>query len=214
MIFKQGAMVKSADNQQVGQLERVVIDPRTQSVSHIVIERGFLFPDDRVIPVNLVQNADEDDIKVRLDADRLNDLPEFIETNYIQVPEEQRQVPDAALAAPFYPAAPMPTWRPGTPIADRDIEPRIEQQEEHIPDDTVPVQKGADVIALNDEKVGDIEEVMTDPESHRITQFVISEGLLLKEKKRVPIEWVSEIHEDNIRLAVGPKILEYLPAIQ
>ncbi len=214
MIFKQGAMVKSADGQQVGQLNRVVIDPRTESVSHVIVQRGFLFTDERVIPVNLIASADEENVDLRLDAEDLEDLPQFVETNFIKVPEEERVVPDASQAAPFYPVAPMPTWRPGTPIADPGIEPRIEQEERHIPDDTVVVQKGADVLALNDEKVGDVEEVLTDPESHRITQFVISEGLLLKEEKRVPIEWVSEIHENEIRLAVGPKILEYLPANQ
>ncbi|MGD2057508.1 MAG: PRC-barrel domain-containing protein [Anaerolineales bacterium] len=212
MIFKQGTMVKSADDQRVGQLERVVIDPRTRSVSHIVIEKGFLFTEQRVIPVNLVESAEEDQILLRLEAENLNDLPEFVETNYIQVPELERQVPEAAQAAPFYPVAPMPAWRHGTPIPDREIEPMIQQKERHIPDDTVAVQEGADVYAVDDRKVGDIEEVLTDPESHRITQFVISEGLLLKEEKRIPIEWVSEIDEEEIHLAVGPKILEYLPS--
>lgn len=214
MIFKQGAMVSSADGQQVGQLDRVVVEPRTESVSHVIVQRGILFTDERVIPVNLIASADEDAVELRLKAEDLQDLPQFMETNYIQVPEEERRVPDAALAAPFYPVAPMPTWRPGTAVADRDIEPRIEEQERHIPDDSVVVNKGADVFAMNEEKVGDVEEVLTDPESHRITQLVISEGLLLKEQKRVPIEWVSEIQENEIRLAVGPKILEYLPANQ
>lgn len=212
MIFKQGTMIKSADEKHVGQLDRVVIDPRTRSVSHIVVETGFLFTEQRVISINTVESAEEDQILLRLEAEKLVVLPEFIKTNYIRVPEEQRQVPKTAEAAPFYPVAPMPTWRTGTPISDREIEPMIEKKERHIPDDTVAVQKGADVYAIGNEKVGDIEEVMTDPESQRITQFVVSEGMLLKEEKRIPIEWVSEIDEEEVHLAVGPKILEYLPA--
>lgn len=214
MIFKQGATIDSADDKQVGKLRRVVLDPRTQTVSHIIVEQGLLFPEDRVVPINLVESALEEHIRLRLNAEELKGLPEFVETNYIQVPEEERIVSAAGQAAPFYPIAPMPTWKPGTPVSDRDIEPMIEEQERHIPDESVAVQKGADVLALNDEKVGEIEEVLTDPNSHQITQFVIAKGLVLKEEKRVPIEWVSEIHEDEIRLAVGPKILEYLPAIQ
>ena len=55
MEFKEGAVVFSSDDKKVGHIRRVVIDPKTEEVTHLVIEKGFLFVEDRVIPIEEVQ---------------------------------------------------------------------------------------------------------------------------------------------------------------
>ncbi len=42
MQFKRGAEGFTADGRKVGGIDRVVIDPRTREVSHVVIRKGFL----------------------------------------------------------------------------------------------------------------------------------------------------------------------------
>ena len=43
MLFKQGTDVFSSDNEKIGTLDRVVMDPRTKEISHIIVREGFLF---------------------------------------------------------------------------------------------------------------------------------------------------------------------------
>jgi len=39
---------------------------------------------------------------------------------------------------------------------------------------------------------------------------VISQGLLLKERKLVPVRWVDVVGEDEVHLAVGSRLLDEL----
>jgi hypothetical protein len=83
--------------------------------------------------------------------------------------------------------------------------------ERNLPERTVALEEGAKVVSADDEHVGDIEQVLTDPQSDRVTHFIIKEGLLLKERKLIPTHWVSRLTEDRVKLAVGSDLLERLP---
>ena len=64
------------------------------------------------------------------------------------------------------------------------------------------------------EHVGDVERLFVDSDSNRATHFVIAEGLLFKERKLIPANWVRSIEEDKVHLAVPSRVLERLPAYQ
>jgi uncharacterized protein YrrD len=72
----------------------------------------------------------------------------------------------------------------------------------------IVVEKGAHVISADDEHVGDIERIFTAPGTDRASHFLIAEGILFKERKLVPTEWVSVIQEDKVYLDVGSRLLE------
>jgi sporulation protein YlmC with PRC-barrel domain len=65
MQFKKGAEVFSSDGEKIGTLNRVVIDPRTREVSNLVVEKGFLFKTDKVVPITLVDLDMEDRIVLK-----------------------------------------------------------------------------------------------------------------------------------------------------
>ncbi len=44
--------------------------------------------------------------------------------------------------------------------------------------------------------------------------MVISEGLLFKERKLIPVLWISAISENEVHLSVGAGTLERLPAYE
>ena len=54
--FKIGAPVLAAEGK-VGQLKYVVVDPHTEVVTHLVVERGLLVRHDIVVPVGWVEAA-------------------------------------------------------------------------------------------------------------------------------------------------------------
>jgi len=67
---------------------------------------------------------------------------------------------------------------------------------------------------MNGKHVGDVEEVIVNPQSDKITHFVISKGLLFNEEKLIPSTWVSGFDSDELKLVVNSKIIEHLPEYQ
>ena len=90
----------------------------------------------------------------------------------------------------------------------------IPQTAQNIPEETVALKEGADVISADGDHMGDVERVLADPDSNQATHFLISKGLLLKEKKLIPAAWVSRVTENEVYLAVGSKLVDRLPAQQ
>jgi uncharacterized protein YrrD len=47
-----------------------------------------------------------------------------------------------------------------------------------------------------------------------VTHFLISQGILFKDRKLVPVHWVKSVGEDSVSLAVSSQVLERLPSYQ
>ena len=65
MKFINGAEVFSSGNEKVGNIERVVLHPETNEVSHLVVSKGFIFKTDKVIPIEWVDKASEDKVSLK-----------------------------------------------------------------------------------------------------------------------------------------------------
>ena len=211
MEFRQDASVFTADDEYVGHVDRVVLYPRTKDVTHIVVRKGLLFTEDKVVPIELIASATGDRVVLRKDADDPGALPDFEETHYVMLDEEESTRAKAPAGSPpplyWYPRAGVPRGYPA-----RFRRPQVvENTERNIPEGTVPLKEGARVISADGEHVGDIECVLTDPELDRATHFVISRGLLRKERKLIPPMWVVRVGEEEVHLGVGSSLLDTLP---
>lgn len=206
MQFKNDTSVFTADGQEVGQIDRVVLDPRTKEVTHVVIREGLLLTTDKVVPLDLIAKADEDHII--LQTETVEALPDFEEHHFITLDGEE--LPPSYLpehAAPMY-------WYPfGAEQGVRQYvrhphQPYIIETERNIPQQTVAVKEGAKVMSADGEHVGNIERVFVDPDTDRVTTFLVSKGLVLKERMFVPKAWVADFGEREVQLAVSAKLLE------
>ena len=208
MQLKQGAQVYSAANDRVGEIDRVVIHPRTRVVTHIVVRKGILFKEDKVVPMSLIAAANDDRLLLREDAGDLKDLPPFEEQHYVVADEHEL----ARTGGDRY--VPMLYWYPplvppqGTPYAA--APPYVTETERNIPAGTVALHEGAKVIAGDDEDVGRVEQVLTSPDADRATHIVIEEGLLNKQHRLIPIIWIESITEEEVRLAIDSQQIERL----
>lgn len=81
MQFKQGTHVYTTDGKDVGAIDRVVLDPRTDEVTHVVVRRGWLFTEDKVVPIDLIDQAVAEQVQLRSDVRDLDRLPEFTGPN-------------------------------------------------------------------------------------------------------------------------------------
>jgi len=218
MKFKQGANVFTSDDQKVGEIDRVVIDPKTDEVTHVVVEKGFLLPIDKVVPISLIGPATEDRVTLRENAGDLEALPDFQEKHYVLLDEKElKEASSQGYARPlhWYPPVGTTWWHTGGYLGYVGFfgypgPPYVVETERNIPEGTVALKEGAKVISKDGEHVGDVEAVLTDPEEDRATHLVISQGLLLKERKLVPTSWASTVTPDEVHLTVGSRLIEEL----
>ncbi len=216
MQFIEGAKVVTAQGETVGHIDRVVLDPKTKTVTHVVVRKGFLLHSDKVLPIDQVAQADEDQITLDPDATNLADLPDFEEKHYVSVESDARgQSPEFEgehLASPYYWNPPVgltqwgyPWFPSGPPVH------YVTATQRNIPEGTVALEEGADVITADYKKVGSIERIFTDPKTERATHFLVSEGMIFKDKKLIPTWWVELVSDEAVYLTVPAEALEALP---
>lgn len=212
MLFKTGVDVYSSDNEKIGTLHRVVMDPKSKEVTHIVVKEGLLFTEDKVVPMDLVGSVTEDRVSLQGSKEHLDELPAFEETHY--VPPDASSEGGVASSESVYWYPPV-DWSAGGygkyPVTFYPQSLYVEKTERNIPDGMIALAKGAKVIAADGEQVGNIETLITDPKDDRVTHVVISSGLLLKEKRVVPAYWLSSVSDDEAHLSVESRLLERLP---
>jgi len=210
MQFKQNAGVFTTNGESVGHIDRVVLDPSTKTVTHIVVRKGFFFQEDKVVPLEMISEATEDRITLRADAGDLQALPLFEEKHYV-ISEEAAPptLPSGYVASS---SGYMLSNVPGESLILPVVEKPIAQIEQHIPEGTVALKEGAKVITAEGKHVGHIERVFTDAQVNRATHLLLSDGLFLTEKKLIPMTWVDIIGEDEVHLTVEALAVEALNA--
>ena len=63
--LREGAAVFTPGDEQVGKVSGFVIDPDTSEVTHLIVQKGWLLPEDKVVPFDMVRTATEDKFNLR-----------------------------------------------------------------------------------------------------------------------------------------------------
>lgn len=218
MELKEGTSVFTTGGEEVGQINRVILDPATNEVTHVVVQKGWLFTEDKVVPIDMVGSATEDKVLLQENAGEFDKLPAFEETHYIGLGEEEYRpgtnLPVSGRYAPAYYWYPPSGYigYPGYGPGFYGGRPMVTTR--NIPEDTIPIREGTDVMSADDEHVGEVERIFMDADSNQATHFVISQGLLFKDRKLVPTYWVTSVDEDKVHLSVNSRLLERLPSYE
>ncbi len=150
----------------------------------------------------MIVDTTEDRITLRDDVGALHALPPFEEKHYV-LSEGTPFPPGYAPSLYGYPSA-----LGGYPAPPD--EKYITQIEQNIPEGTVALSEGAKVITAEGKHAGSVERVFTNAEADRAAHLLISKGLLSKERKLIPITWVSIVGENEVHLRVEDGVLEGL----
>lgn len=216
MQFKQNAEVLDPRGERVGLIERVVIDPGTKKITHVVVEEGWLFTEKKLVPIGMVDYTNRESVLLQASEEEIDNLPPFEETQFIpiregDIPSDYRS--PNALPLYWYPPVGAFWWRHGlSPFYPM---PRYTRHDERlIPEGTIALREGSQVISKDGQHVGDVESVFADPEENRATHFMISQGILFKDRKLVPTPWIHTVTEDRVLLKVESGVLENLPEYQ
>lgn len=190
-----GSEVISSEGERVGKVGRVVFDPTTDDVDQIVVEwRGT----ERLVPLNMIENAGTDSVRLRVTAEVVEQLPHFDPASFEAAPEtcpavatygREKAYPPSTFLFPGGQAAAAPP------------------AEETHKTEALAISEGTEVQAL-DGKIGVVDEVLTDQYQDKVTGFIVRKGTLLSRDVRVPIEWVDRIGSGCINLSVTKRQLE------
>lgn len=207
MIITYGSKVVKINGEKAGEVKYVVMDPKEKELTHIIVEKGFLFKEDRVLPISLVSDSNEEQVSLYKLEEPLDDLPVFKEDHYVEVdlPSATKQkVAGPAILYDYPPVGTSPQ-----PVTDERLTKTPNYRAIH--GDAEPIQKGAQVISLDGEHLGNIEKVVVDPRTDQVTHFVITKGTVLIEEKSIPASWIDEIDENEIQLSVDQGVVKNLP---
>lgn len=208
----QGVRVFTPDGDQVGLIERFVLDPETGRVTHVVVGGGGMLAGDKVAPFDMLSAADEG-LVLSEKILELDQLPPFDEGHY--VPLAERDLESARLhgfqggpAYYWYPAFGEPGY-PAYGLGRYGLPRRVAQQ--NVPTGTLPLEQGIGVLSTDREQVGLVKRLLVDELSDEITHFLLSRDLSYREHKLIPVRWVQSVDENFIRLHVSSQLLERLP---
>jgi sporulation protein YlmC with PRC-barrel domain len=171
----------------------VIIDPATETVTHLVIQPKHRLGVGRLVPLDLVDltDATAGDIRLRCTVEEFGELEPAQETELID---------DVTAGLGLGLNAPMGTISPVQPIV-QDV----------VPLGEADVDRGDPVHALDGE-IGRVQGLLVDPHDHRVTHVLLQEGHLWGRKKvSIPASAVTGV-ENGIWLSLTKKQVEDLPS--
>ncbi len=187
MQYRLNAAVHGLDGDPVGHLNRLIVSSGAQEVTHLVVHTGWLFGDDRVVAVDHVEQAAEDRITLFRTATDVSQLPLWTE-----VPTSAPDDHSAILLLPS---------------SSEEIVGGLPTQPQQTAISAILLREGVKVMAADGIEVGDLETVATGSNATTITFLRIGRGLVTRERRLVPISWVSQIGDDVVHLNVDESVV-------
>ena len=207
------ATVRTRDGEDVGNVDRAVVDPHTNEVTHIVLRTGAIFGRDIMIPREDLERGSQDGETIQLDLtkDELERFPDFL--------IEQYSAPPPAWVAPAgygFPASgyawpiAMDPMTGAMPMMIPDDDPDAEIEEP----DQVTLTKGALVLDRNGDDIGVVDDLRFDADTGRLQGFVLRVGGALRtlfgggDTMEVSRQQIEHIGESLVRLRLAKEEVE------
>jgi sporulation protein YlmC with PRC-barrel domain len=208
-----GATVRTSDGEDAGKLHAIVLDPRDNEVTHIVVNAGPHFPEPGFgsprlldVPIGLMESATDEDVLLSCDRAALEEMPPYAEQSFFEAPRERTKEPggggnllwNTGLAI----AASLSSLLTGIAVPAEHF--RRARFERHILNDA-PVWREEPHT-----HIGDVERVLVDEERDEIQALVVRRGVLFPHDVVLPIGYVTEILDGLIHVRITDDEIEKL----
>jgi uncharacterized protein YrrD len=77
IAISEGAQVVSGDDKHIGNVEQVITDTESNTVTHFVVGKGFLLKEHKMVPAFWVTGVDEDKVRLSVEASLFDRLPDY-----------------------------------------------------------------------------------------------------------------------------------------
>ncbi len=198
--FTIGAEARCSDGD-CGQVTQVVIDPVARAVTHLVVEPKHRQGLGRLVPLDLVEDATSDEVRLTCTMEEFEKLDFAEETQFLPGSGGHADyTAGQALSQPYY----------GLSGVIGDVPQAVTY--DSLPLDEVAVRRGEHVEA-RDGKIGVVQGLVVDPRTHHVTHVLLQEGHLWGRKQvAIPIDAVRKV-DAGVRLDITKQQVEDLPAV-
>ena len=192
--FTIGARASCTDGD-CGEVRRLIIDPATDTVTHLVIQPGDRQEAARLVPVHLAEATDEG-IRLRCTLAEFDELDHAEERDLVTGAGPDQIAGGYGVAAGLSASA----WRQTATFEDV------------IPGGEDEVGPGDPVLAVDGE-IGQVQGFLVNPDNDRVTYVLLQEGHLWGRKEvAIPISAVIRVDE-GIRLNLTKEQVGELPPV-
>jgi uncharacterized membrane protein len=198
-----GAKVICTDGP-IGSLTALVIDRASHRVTHIsVMEKSMLHGEERMVPIDRVIESTRETVRLNCTIKEVLNMAEFTRTHYMEMEGDDGY------------AYTLPYTSMG---GDMMMPPAVSYpvvEDENVPDGGVSLHRGTPVEAT-DGPVGEVGELILDPQSGQITHFILMKGHGWG-KKEIAIglttENVAKLADETLYLKISKAQIEKLPSL-
>ena len=188
--FTIGARASCTDGH-CGQVRRLIIDPASETVTHLVIQPGHRQEAGRLVPVHLVETTDGE-IRLRCTRAEFDELDHAAERDMVAGPESSEIIGRGGVS--------------GAALRQTTV------LEDVIPVGEQEVGPGEPVHAVDGE-IGRVQGFLVSPADDRVTHVLLQEGHLWGRKKiAIPLSAVTGV-DAGIRLNLTKQQVEELPPV-
>lgn len=204
--FMIGAGVSCADGA-CGEVTRVVINPVTRELTHLVVEPAGRQGLGRLVPLELAETADGE-IRLRCTIAEFERLDAAEETQFVPGTRGYEAYgPEQVLSWPWLSLG-------GSTGVEGEMVGGVSETVTYdaIPMGEVAVRRG-DRVHATDGEIGHVEGLVVDPRNHHVTHVLLQEGHLWGRKEvAIPIGAVTGA-DDGIRLSLTKDAVRDLPPV-
>ena len=195
MRLELGGSVRCEDDL-LGELADVVIDPTTKRVTHLVVQPHHDIA--RLVPIELAQEADGQEISLRCTVEEVRQLEPVHEFAYLRLGEFPVDDPDWDVGVQELLA--MPYYEPGLDSVSYGADAGITY--DRVPKGEVEVRRASPVTSADGHHLGHVDGFVVDGE--QITHIVLEHGHLWGRRDlTVPIGAVAKVETDAVTLSLS-----------
>ena len=196
------ADVYSLEGEKLGELKRVVVRRSDFTLTHVVVDIGFLrsgrslwdgglgLDYDRIIPIDAVAAASDDRVDLNINVEEFKAAPEYTEESFEPVADpspNEFDITDVTIRAEVIADAIAST--PGAWVTTR----------LNKPIDSADLAEGVDVWRQEPhQKLGDLKRVLVDERSGQVTALVVQQGFILKHDVVLPVRYITQILDGGV----------------
>jgi uncharacterized protein YrrD len=199
--IKIGVIVESG-GEEIGRIERVILDREWYELTHLVIKHGGpLNPRHLLMPVSWVVRCEHDRVLIERTEDEISALPNFEIQHYVSLDnldQEHLEHPRSKVKPSdwinyfvpiFANAFGEPFHTPGVLVTDQLLSPSESA-----------IRRGISVESSDGHKLGEVHEIVLNEPDWRLSGIIIVRGIVLRHLMRLPADWISKIEKERIVL--------------
>jgi uncharacterized protein YrrD len=205
-----GTHVESRDGKKLGHVQRFIVHPDTNQVDGFLLSKGH-FTSNRIVSMGQVESATSDGVVLKLDTHAAEQLPAFIHEQMLRSPGnltyQGRWGAQASLPGSGEhwvmrsPGGDFSTIDSNSLYAPAPIGMIEAQNIDDLPEDSVLLNTGTEVVGSDGRKVGHVDEILIG-DDRKIVGFLVKAGHVFTHDVRVPMSSIAGISQKRVRLNV------------